>query len=221
MYSPRVLPVSEMAESQNYAVLEFFLTGSAAGTAHTLIAKQRAASARVWVMTGDASADMSLAVARALVQRPDGKQLDSTHQALAQGLATYMTNVPAAADGAFCHAFAIGGVSPSDMLMAELVVRSQSTAGANSAKVLANVTPVTVCSSVRLNVSNQFLQDDGTTAVVAGTNTLVIVGGEGSTPSSDYSTGANSIVFGAIASPDVLDTVVAGDILSLRLYLKC
>lgn len=221
MYSPRVLPDAGVSESQNWAVVEFFFTASAAGTAHTLISQQSMAAQKVFFITGNGTADMSAAVANALVKRPDGKGLDAVAQLLSTGLQTYMTNIPAAADGVFCHAFAVGGLSPTSVLKAEIVVSGSSTSAANPSAVLVNQSAPTVVHTVQLNGSNAFLQDDGSTAIAAGTNTLCIVGGQGSAGGSSSEDGGNSILFGAIASTDVLDTIAAGDRVALRLYVKC
>lgn len=220
MYSPRVLPDSGVSESQNWAVVEFFFTGSAAGTPHVLLSKQSAAKPKVWFVTGNGTVDIGATAANALVRRPDLAPLSSTLQLMSTGLQTYMTNVPAAADAAFCHAFAIGGMSPGDICKAEVVITPVGTSARNVTSILVNQSAPVIAHTVQLNGSNQFLQDDGTTAIVAGTDTLVIVGGQGSAGGASSIDGADSIVFGAIASTDVLDTIGAGDAVTLRLYLK-
>lgn len=221
MYSPRVLPHSGVSESQNYAVLEFFFTASAAGTPHVLIPAQSGAVQKVWFMTGDGSADMTSAVAQAICQRPDLRPLDGTLTNQSIGLTTYMTNVPAAADGAFCHAFAVGGCSPNTIIKAELVISPQSTSGSNQARVLINQSAAVNVHTIRLNGSNAFLEDDGTTAVAPGTDTLVTVGGQGPNGGASSEDGADTILFGAIKAPDVTDTPASGDLMTLRLYVKC
>jgi len=201
--------------------LEFFFTASAAGTPHVLIAAQSAAAQKVWLMTDDASASMSTAVSQAIAQRPDNAALSLVLTNLALGLKTYMTAAPAAADGAFCHVFALGGVNPSTIVKAELVISPVSTSGSNQARVLVNQAQAVTIQTVALNGSSAFLQNDGATAIAAGTNTLVVVGGQAPTGGASSQDGANSIVFGAISSPDVTDTPAAGDALCLRLYVSC
>lgn len=221
MYSPRALPHSGVSESQNYAVLEFFFTASAAGTPHVLLPAQSTAQQKVWCMTGSGAASMSSAVAQAICQRPDLRPLDGVLTNESIGLTTYMTSVPAAADGAFCHAFALGGATPTTIIKAELVISPQSAAGSNQARILVNQSAAVNVHTIKLNGSNQFVKDDGTTAVVAGTDTLVTVGGQGPAGGSSSEDGADTILFGAIAAPDVTDTPAAGDLMTLRLYVKC
>lgn len=221
MYSPRVLPDAGVSESQNWAVIEYFFTASAAGTPHALIAGQSMASPKVWFMTGNGTADMSAAAANALVRRSDFRPLDGVLTLMSTGLQTYMTNVPAAADGAFCHAFALGGLSAANVLKAEIVVSPQLTSAINPSRTMVNQSAPVVIHTVQLNGSNAFLEDDGTTAVAAGTDTLVIVGGQGVSGGSSSEDGSDAILFGAIASPDVTDTIASGDKLTLRLYVKC
>lgn len=205
MQSPRVMPHAGVSDSQNYTVVEFLFTGSAAGTAHAINAKQAPAAAKVWFLTGDGSADMSAAVANAIVQNADGRALGAESQNLSTGLQTYFTNVPAAADGAYCHAFAIGGVGCTDILSAEIVIRTHSTAAKNSLAGPMNAGTSTVLHSVTL--SSGSLVDDAGNAIAAGTNTLVAVPQYG-------------MCFGAVASPDVTDTIASGDSVILRLRLR-
>lgn len=205
MASPRVFSHSGVSESQNWAEVEFHFTASAAGTKHALIAKQAAADQKVYFMTGDGSIDMTAAQAQAIARHPDGRSLSTDESELATGLVTYFTNIPAAADGAFCHAFAIGGLNASDILSAEIISCSQGTSAKNDAHRLVNFSAAVKLSGVSLNGSNALLKDDGSTAIAAGTDTLVC---------------CNGVVFGAIKSPDVLDTLASGDLVTLKLKVK-
>lgn len=196
---------------------------AAAGTRSLLSVAQAQATNRQWLLLGNGTADMTLAIAQGIVAVPTMTPISSaynTNQAnLATGMVTYFTDVPAAADAAYCYGFAVGGLQCSDVY--NVVLRNYkraSTAAQNSAMQLINVSGSTLIggyaltqpgnnAQISLNGSNQILLPDGTTALTYGTNTIVVCPAYG-------------VIFGALQITDVADAAAAGDILELEIYFK-
>ncbi len=218
-YYPGMSPALNRATSFSSALLSY---GSfvAAGTQSVLIPAQAQASKRQFLMLGNASAGMSLAIAQAIVNDPNDQPitspLESQRANLAVGMVTYFTAIPAAADGAYCYGFAVGGLLCTDTI--EIVLRNYrrtTTSAVNPADNIKNInasTPIGGPALVQpgnqqilsLNGSNQILLRDGTTALTYGTNTVVICPAYG-------------VIFGALAITDVTDAANANDLLELEI----
>jgi hypothetical protein len=198
-------------------------TFSAAGTQSVLIPSQVQATPRQYLMLGNGTIDMTSAIATAIVKDPNGQPntspLESQRANLATGMVTYFTNIPAAADAAYCYAFAVGGLVCSDVV--EIVLRNYrrtSTSAVNPSDNIKNIlaaTPIGGPSltqpgnqqTISLNGSNQILLRDGTTALTYGTHTVVVCPAYG-------------VIFGALAITDVTDAANAGDLLELEIRFK-
>lgn len=199
---------SAVAEVAAFMPLELTFDASAAGVKHVLIPAYRAMAPRVWFITGNGTIDISSAEATDIVERSDGSALDLEKVNLRTGLMTYLTNIPAAANGEFCLAFAVGGLPFSRIAKAEvIVVNKSSTVAANPARIIHNVSSYVQLNTVALSGGNALLKDDGVTAIAYGTDTLVTVP-------------KHSIVFGAVAVTFSGDAPAAADDVSLRLWLK-
>lgn len=196
----------------------------AAGTQSVLIPSQASATPRQYLMLGNGTIDMTSAIAQAIVADPNGQPitspLESQRANLATGMVTYFTNIPAAADGAYCYAFAVGGLQCSSVV--EVILRNfrrTSTSAVNPSDNIKNILPQTVIGNpsvllqpgnqaqIALNGSNQILLRDGTTALTYGTNTVVI--------SPDY-----GVIFGAFAITDITDAANANDLLELEIRFR-
>lgn len=196
---------------------------SAAGTQSVLIPSQASAKPRQYLMLGNATISMTSAIAQAIVADPNGQPitspLESQRSNLATGMVTYFTNIPAAADGAYCYAFAVGGLLCSSVI--EVVLRNNrrtTTSAVNPADIIKNILPQTVIGGpavlqpgnqpqIALNGSSQILLRDGTTALTYGTNTIVIA--------PDY-----GVIFGALAITDITDAANANDLLELEIRFR-
>lgn len=194
---------------------------AAAGTQSVLMTSQAGAASRQYLMVGNGSIDMTAAIAQGICINPNGTPITASTETqranLATGMVTYFTNIPAAADGAYCIAFAVGGLSCSSLYDVTLRNnRRTSTSAINSSDNLKNILAATVIggpgvvqpgnyTQVALNGSSAILLQDGSTALTYGTNTMVICPAYG-------------VIFGAIAITDVLDVPNAGDILELEVY---
>lgn len=195
----------------------------AAGTQSVLIQSQARATNRQFLMLGNASAGMSLAIAQKICapanDTPITSALDVNQANLATGMVTYFTSIPAAADGAYCYGFAIGGLECQDVYSVVLRnYRRTSTSAVNPSDNIINITAATPIGgfaltqpgnnpAITLNGSNQILLQDGTTALAYGTNTVVVCPAYG-------------VIFGALAITDITDAANANDILELEVYFK-
>lgn len=195
----------------------------AAGTQSVLIQSQARAVKRQYLMLGDGSIDMTLAIAQNLVAVPNETPISNAYNTnqsnLAIGLVTYFTNIPAAADAAYCYAFAIGGLNCTDVFSVVLRnYRRTSSSAVNPSDNIINVTAPTPIGGfsltqpgnnaiISLNGSNQILLQDGTTALTYGTNTVVVCPAYG-------------VIFGALNITDITDAANAGDILELEVFFK-
>ena len=195
----------------------------AAGTQSVLVQSQAQATKRQFLMLGNASAGMSLAIAQTICapsnETPITSAYDTNQAALAVGMVTYFTAIPAAADAANCYGFAIGGLNCTDIFTAVLRnYRRTSTSAVNPSDNLINVNAATPIggfsltqpgnnAAITLNGSNQILLQDGTTALDYGTNTLVVCPAYG-------------VIFGSFSITDVTDAANANDILELEVYFK-
>ncbi len=195
----------------------------AAGTRSVLSVAQAGAISRQYLMLGDGSIDMTSAIAQGICKGASGELITSasqTNQAnLATGMVTYFTNIPAAADAAYCYAFAIGGLNCTDVF--NVVLRNYkraSTAAINPSVQLINISAPTPIGgfalsqpgnnpTITLNGSNQILLQDGSTALAYATNSIVVCPAYG-------------VIFGAIQITDVADAAAAGDILELEVYFR-
>lgn len=148
-----VFPDPAIAVSQQSKALEFWFVASAAGTKHALVQVQQSASPRVYLMTGtgavsmlssEASAITALAIPSSYAPQSqnvvysDGS-VTTLPSELRSSLQAYFTAMPAAAPGAACVAFAIGGIDAATILCVELDIMSQSAAGVNSMRKLRQV----------------------------------------------------------------------------------
>lgn len=197
---------SDIVESQDFVEVVFFLDAKAAATEFEINAAQRSAEQKVYVIQGDGAVDLSSAKADTIVQNEQKSDLDQTLSNLSQGLQTYFTNIPAAADGVAALAFAVGGITHEKILSAELSWNTEGTSAANPTTILKKLDVLPVA-SVALNGSSQLLKNDGSTAIVAGTDTFV------SYPN-------QSVIFGAFVTPDVLDVPAADVPVKLTLRIK-
>lgn len=190
---------ASLGESQNFQCIELKFTAAAAGTAWSLVPLQAGAADRVRAITGNGSANLLTAAQAALVVRnpagADRPTKAAERQAIADDLVTYFTAVPAAADGAKCLAFVIGGLTGlGKVLCAELFWGGvSSTAGANSVVLDRSTTTVTIA--------------DSTSNVSIASNPLCFFPSVG-------------VVAGAIAIGDVLDIPAAGAPVTLKVWLK-
>lgn len=196
---------------------------SAAGTQSVLIPSQAQAANRQYLMLGNGTIDMTSAIAQAICkpsnESPITAPLNVNQANLATGMVTYFTNIPAAADAAYCYAFAIGGLNCTDVFSVVLRnYRRTSASAVNPSDNIINILPATPIGGpavsvpgnnpvINLNGSNQILLQDGTTALTYGTNTVVVCEAYG-------------VIFGALAITDVTDAAAANDILELEVYFK-
>lgn len=196
--------------------IKLVFSAAAAGTAWSLITSQTAATNRVWAVTGNASYSMTTAIATGITQQPYPQQLVSYPQLttnipnLITGMVTYFTAVPAAANGAFCLAFAIGGMQVSGIAYAQMtVVNQNSTSGVNSSRIIANSSGSTpLPHDIYLNGSNAILLDGsgGSHPIAYGTNTLLTAS-------------TQNVLFGSIAVTDASDVPASTDLVILELIL--
>ncbi len=189
-------------------MISLMFTASAAGTVHTLIAPQRGAASKVWAVTGDGSIDLTSAIAQSIVKSESGAALSSEKSALATGLVTFFTNVPAAADGAKSVAFAVGGIGCAQVVWAQLTIMSRaSTSAANPSRSLALEAGAKVITvPVVLDGSSRILDDAGS-AIALSSDSLVAIPG-------------HHVLFGGFTLTDVADAPASGDILRLDLIVK-
>lgn len=196
---------------------------SAAGTQSVLIQSQAQATKRQFLLLGNASASLSLANAQSICAVPNETPISSaynTNQAnLAIGMVTYFTAVPAAADGAYCYGFAVGGLNCKDVFSVVLRnYRRTSTSAVNPSDNIININPATPIGGfsltqpgnnaiIQLNGSNQILLQDGSTALTYGTHTVVVCPAYG-------------VIFGALNITDILDAANANDILELEIFFR-
>jgi hypothetical protein len=188
-----------LGESQNFQCIELKFTAAAAGTAWTLVPLQQGAAAKVRAITGNASANLlSAGQAAAVVANEAGAERPvaaAETAAIAAKLVTYFTAVPAAADGAKCLAFVIGGLSgKGKVLCAEVSWGGVSGTAAANAVVL---------------------DRSSTTVTIAESSTSVSIA---STPVVFYP--SVGVIAGAIAIGDVLDIPAAGAPVTLKVWLK-
>ena len=188
-----------LGESQNFQCIELKFTAAAAGTAWTLVPLQAGAAGKVRAITGNGTADLvTLAQATAIVANESGAERAvkaAETSAIAADLVTYLTDVPAAADGAKCLAFVVGGLSGlGKVLCAEISWGGVSgTAAANSGFMQRSSTAVTIA--------------DSTTNPSIASNPLVFWPSVG-------------VVAGAVAIADVLDVPASGAPVTLKVWLK-
>jgi len=196
---------------------------SAAGTQSVLIPSQLSATARQYLMLGNGTVDMTTAIAQGICANPNGVPITASTETqrfnLATGMVTYFTNIPAAADAAYCYAFAVGGLSVK--LLNEVILRNYrrtSTSAVNPSDFIKNYAaatqiggPATVQPGnyvqISLNGSSQILLQDGSTALTYGTHTLVVCPAYG-------------VVFGALQITDVTDAANANDVLELEIFIQ-
>lgn len=192
----------------------------AAGTQSVLCSAQLGAAARQFLLVGNASAGMSSAIAQAICKNPNGSPITASTETqranLATGMVTYFTAVPAVADGAFCLAFAIGGLVCKNVLDVRLTNRRyEDNSAVNPVTEYANIAAATPIGgfaisqpgnypSIVLDGSSNILLQDGSTALAYGTHTIVV--------SPDY-----GVIFGAIKMSISEDAVVAHDLLVLEI----
>lgn len=187
-----------LGESQNFQCIELKFTAAAAGTVWTLVPLQAGAAGKVRAVTGDGAIDLvTAAQAATIVANESGSERAvkaAETAAIAADLVTYLTNIPAAADGAKCLAFVIGGLSGlGKVLCAELNWNGVGAAAANSSILVRSSTTVTVA--------------DSTTNPTIAANPVVCWPSVG-------------VVAGAIAISDVLDIPAAGAPVTLKVWLK-
>lgn len=217
--------VSAVASVEYQRQLEFVYQGfSAAGTQSVLIPAQASAAPWQYLMIGDGAIDMTIAIAKNICNNPDGSLITAPNNtnrlALATGLVKYFTNIPAAADGAYCVAFAVGGLICEDVSYVRLVnQRRTSTSAVNPADILINILPSTPLGGfpvsqpgnnpvITLDGSNNILEQDQATAIAYGSaNSLCVVPAYG-------------VIFGCLLITDITDAPNANDILSLQIYFK-
>lgn len=195
----------------------------AAGTQSVLIPAMAQATNRQYLMLGNGSTSMTTAIAQKIVDDPNGTSITSPFESqranLATGMVTYFTNIPAAADGAYCYAFAVGGLLCTDVVEVKIKnYRRTSTSAVNPADFIKNYTAATPIGGpaliqpgnqpqIQLNGSNQILLRDGTTALTYGTNTVVVCPAYG-------------VIFGAVNITDITDAANAGDALELMIVYR-
>jgi hypothetical protein len=196
----------------------------AAGTKSVLTSQTAAAGAREWVMVGNASASITTAQAQAICQGPTGTLVtsgqgqDPQRLTLSIGMTTYLTAIPAVAAGAYSIAFAVGGLIFSQVQSVEVVIKQASVTGSPGNRVISlpNVSSAVVLGGpavdggnnpvLTLNGSNALYEQNGTTAIAYGTNTVIAVPAYG-------------VVFGAVETVSASDAPAAGDIIELILNL--
>lgn len=178
---PSVCADAAVAASQNVQVLDFFFAGAAnstAGVILSLIPAQAVAQARVHLAVGGSatvgSATPSAAAVEALIKRPNGNSLSATEENIKTGVLALLGEIEAAADGAECVAFAIGGLNARDVLCAELIVTSGAVQDTFTAA--QNGPLVRIPEPVAL-VSGKLKKADGSGADLD-TDKLIAVGGE-------------------------------------------
>lgn len=196
---------SGVQSSQDLKEVVFFLDAKAAATEFAIKSVQASAEPQVWVIQGDGAVDLADAKAETICEDQLG-DLGTARANLKTGLKTYMTNIPAAADGAEALAFAFGGVNHEDILSVEIEWTTEGTTAANPSTVLKRFDAV-VIDEVALDGSNQLLKNDGSTAIAYGTDTLVAF--------PKY-----QVLFGAFTSPDVLDVPAADVPVKITMLLK-
>lgn len=207
-----VFPDAGVAQSQQSKVLEFWFVASAAGTKHALVQVQQTAAPRVYLMTGTGAVSMLSSEAAAIVAltSPTGYVPQSQNVIYSDGsvttlpselqssLVSYFAAIPAAADGASCIAFAIGGIDAATIICAELDVMPQSAAATNAMRRLRRV------SGQRDLVLRSKSPAQAPLASFA----------------SDLLVTCQGVAFGSLAVADSTDAPVAGDLLKLTIWLQ-
>jgi hypothetical protein len=92
-----VLRVPEVAESQNWEIVEYWFTDAAAGTPYSLLAPQQIAAGKVFCVLGDGAVDLTQAQANEFVKSAAGtidNQFSTNPSAIASDLVVYGTNCP-------------------------------------------------------------------------------------------------------------------------------
>lgn len=196
---------SGVQSSQDLKEVVFFLDAKAAGTEFAIKTVQASAEDQVFLIQGDGSVDISDAKAGTICEDQLG-DLGTARANLKTGLKTYLTNIPAAADGVDAIAFAFGGINHEDVLSVEVEWTTEGTAAANASTVLKRFGAV-VIDSVALNGSNALLKNDGTTAIAYGTDQLVAFPKQ-------------QVLFGAFTIADVADVPAADVPVKITLLLK-
>lgn len=220
-YSGIVTELASIEPQRNLQLV--YKAFAAAGTQSVLIPSMASAARWQYLMVGDGAIDMTSAIAKAICANPNGTAItapENTQRAnLATGLVTYFTNIPAAADGAYCLAFAVGGLLCEDVSYVKLSnFRRTTTSAVNPADIVVNILPATPLGGfpvsqpgnnplITLDGSNNILEQDQATAIAYGTNTICVVPAYG-------------VIFGALAITDVTDAPNAGDILVLDIFFK-
>ena len=125
-----------VSQSQNWTVLEFLFTGSAVGTAAVIAPAQQIAGGKVRLLVGDATGDLLTAAQASVLVSPNSGQISAAQQVVADKLVIWGTNVPAAADGARCIAFVVGGLGGLGEVLAVEIEHAVSPAAAASAAAL-------------------------------------------------------------------------------------
>jgi hypothetical protein len=216
---------SQLVGIESQRTLQLVYKGlSAAGTQSVLIPSMASATSWQYLMLGDGSIDMTAAIAQNICRNPDGSAItapqNSNRAALATGLVTYFTNIPAAADGAYCYAFAVGGLLCQDVSYVKLTnCRRTTTSAVNPADIIVNILPTTPLGGfpvsqpgnnpvITLDGSNNILEQDQVTAIAYGSaNSLCVVPAYG-------------VIFGCLMITDITDAANAGDILTLEIFYK-
>lgn len=199
---------------------------AANGTVSAIVPQQARATARQWLLVGNATTVLSSATAQAICANPDGSLItapQNTQRAnLAAGMVHYFAGpVAAPADSTYCIGFAIGGLSFVDVLDVRLINTRFDTTNAttsgiiNVCNIIKNQSTTTILGGfptsqpgnnplITLNGSNAILEQDQSTAIAFGTNTLCIAPAYG-------------VVFGALQIKSLNDSPLAGDLLELLL----
>lgn len=194
----------DQALSYNTLVLSYS-NFTATGTRLNLIQGMASATPRQFAIIGNGTVDMPYSVAETIVRAPNGvstsSPLESERAKLATGLVTYFTNIPNPGVNAYSIAFAVGGLNCTDIIDATWVSNNTISGTYSIPYVFKNISASTQIGGpntlqpgnqpvINLNSSNQILQQDGTTPIVYGTNTLVVCPAYG-------------VIFGAIQQPSI------------------
>jgi len=183
---------SAVAQSQNYAVLEFLFKPAAVGThghKFVLIAQQACVDAKAFMYIGDGTfvpptvaicdalvkdpLDTSLATPTGFVQNPYAESA-SQLQILSTGIKNFMaTLVDSSTTAGYSLGFAVGGVKIKDLLSVEVSIIAGSGAlapggcGWNSEAMLRLANPMSLGATSNLIVT-------GTTEIAIGTDNLML-----------------------------------------------
>jgi hypothetical protein len=128
--NPLVCPDAGLAASQDSVTIELSFVGAslaANGSILALVPAQASAGARVHLAVGNgnnSTAQPSAAAVQALIKRPNGGSLSAQEQLIATGVKAALDQIEALADGADAVAFALGGLSVSEVIAAELSITS-------------------------------------------------------------------------------------------------